>query len=498
MGNDPHPFFSAYGRFLKAVMLFSSIHFLYLFLPCVLLIYFICPRGWRNGFLLLASLFFYFTGEPVYCLLMLFSILEGYLFGIWIDKTRGTGKEKLPLVLSLVVSLGLLGFFKYADFFIEIVNGAFAAAGISYRGAAAQIPLLKLALPVGISFYTFQIIAYLVDVYRGEEAEKNLLSFGVYVSLFPKLLAGPIVRYSAVRDEMKNKRRESWENFAYGAERFVIGLSKKVLLSNSLAECVAAASDAGERTVLLYILHGAAYMLQVYFDFSGYSDMAIGLGRMFGFRFPENFDYPFISKSITEFWRRWHMTLGGWFRDYLYIPLGGNRGSKAKWFRNIFIVWCLTGLWHGASWNFVLWGFYFTIFLILEKLFLLPYLKRMPVLAHIYTLIVCVFSFSIFEFAELNKIGEMFSGMLGLGGVAFTGTMTSYVWASFWRLMVIAVIGATPLPKYLWLRLQASCQGTGVKIGMTIVEMLGLAVLLYCCTAFLVSGSFNPFLYFRF
>jgi alginate O-acetyltransferase complex protein AlgI len=479
-------------------MLFSSVSFLYGFLPCVLLLYFLCPKRYRNVVLLAASLAFYFVGEPVYCLLMLAAILEGYLFGLWIQKARGKNSAKLPLVLSTIVSLGLLGFFKYADFLIGMVNDILSGVGVEFHGMAAQIPLLKLALPIGISFYTFQILSYVVDVYRGDAAEKNLLRFAAYVSLFPQLIAGPIVRYSTVRDEMQCVNRENWQDFAAGVERFILGLSKKVLLANSLAECVAATNSAGEETVLLYVLHSIAYMLQVYFDFSGYSDMAIGLGRMFGFHFPENFDHPFMSKSITEFWRRWHMTLGGWFRDYLYIPLGGNRCGKAKWFRNIFIVWCMTGLWHGASWNFVLWGLYFAAFLILEKLILLPLLKKAPAFAHLYTLVVCVVSFVIFEMTDMGQMITMLKGMFGFSGLALSGTMTGYVWASFWRLLVIAVIGATSLPKILWNRLTASCKGGIAQNVMMVVESAGLLVLFLSCTAFLVSGSFNPFLYFRF
>ena len=344
-------------------MLFSSVSFLYYFLPIVLALYFLSPWKLKNSVLLLASLFFYFYGEPIYSLLMVISIVSGYLHGLWINYARGSRFAKIPVISSIIFSIGLLVFFKYTDFFIENANGVFKT----------DISPLNIALPIGISFYTFQILSYTIDVYRNEaKVQKNILSFATYVSLFPQLIAGPIVRYTTIEEEL-NERTHSVSDVAYGINRFIIGLSKKVLIANTLGELVEKFNNTTGKTVLFYWVAAIAFMLQIYFDFSAYSDMAIGLGRIFGFHFLENFNYPFISKSIAEFWRRWHISLGTWFRDYVYIPMGGNRVSGAKWIRNIIVVWFLTGFWHGAQWNFIIWGLYFALFLSLEKHILRKY-----------------------------------------------------------------------------------------------------------------------------
>ena len=335
-------------------MLFSSIPFLYYFLPGVILLYFAVPKCLKNSVILFASLFFYAWGEPEYLIFMLISITQGYIFGILIEKYHQRKWSKLFLATSVLISLGLLGYCKYADFFIRNFN---AATGLS-------IPLLKIALPIGISFYTFQILSYVIDVYRGDtEAQKNYINLAAYIAMFPQLIAGPIVRYTDIAGQLEN-RKHSIDDIAIGIRRFLMGLSKKILIANILGELVSIYKASQEKSVLFLWLYAVAYMLHVYFDFSGYSDMAIGLGRVFGFHFPENFNYPYISGSITEFWRRWHMSLGTWFRDYLYIPLGGNRGSRFRWLFNIFIVWMATGFWHGAEWNFVLWGILFAVLLI--------------------------------------------------------------------------------------------------------------------------------------
>ena len=358
-------------------MLFSSISFLYYFLPITLILYFLVPRSCKNLVLLISSLFFYFWGEPVYSLLMIGSALSGYIHGRLIEKAKGTKYAKVPLITSIVISLGLLGFFKYSNFFIENVNALF------HSGFA----LLKLTLPIGISFYTLQTLSYTIDVYRGDaKVQKNFIHFATYVSLFPQLLAGPIVRYQTIQDELEH-RKSTIADTAYGISRFMEGLFKKCILSNTLAELVMKLENGNEASVAAYWAMSIAFTLQIYFDFSGYSDMAIGLGRIFGFHFLENFNYPYLSKSISEFWRRWHMSLGTWFRDYVYIPLGGNRVPLGRWFLNIFVVWFLTGFWHGAQWNFIVWGLYFAFFLLIEKLFINNLLDKLPkFVRHIYVL----------------------------------------------------------------------------------------------------------------
>lgn len=466
-------------------MLFSSIPFLYYFLPCVLILYFIAPKCLKNSLLLLASLFFYAWGEPKYVILMAVSITLGYVFGLLIEAWRGTKLSKLFLILSLVTSLGLLGYFKYADFFISNFN---AVTGLS-------VSLLKIALPIGISFYTFQILSYTVDVYRGEvKAQRNFITLATYVALFPQLIAGPIVRYSDVAAQLES-RTHSISNVALGARRFVLGLAKKVLIANALGELCDIFKESNDKSVLFFWLYAIAFTLHIYFDFSGYSDMAIGLGRMFGFDFLENFDYPYISGSITEFWRRWHMSLSSWFRDYVYIPLGGNRVPKARWFLNIFIVWLLTGFWHGAAWNFIVWGLFFAVLLVIEKLWLLKILKKSKVWNHFYVLFFVIISFVIFNAADMKEAFAYIGGMFGAGGIPFVSDEWLYYLRSYGLILIIAIVGATPLIKKLVL--SAKNKTTGEKI-INIAEPIVLVVLILMITAYLVDGSFNPFLYFRF
>lgn len=467
-------------------MLFSSVPFLYFFLPAVLLFYAIVPKAWKNAVLLLFSLIFYFYGEPVYTLLILGQALSGYLHGLWIAHTKKPRTRKAALVSSLVIGLGALGIFKYTDFAIGTAN---AILGTSWS-------LVRLALPIGISFYTFQTLSYTIDIYRGSaHVQRSFLKFATYVTLFPQLIAGPIVRYTDVAAEL-DKRKTTLDGFASGVRRFVLGLCKKVLIANVLGELVAYCAAAGAQTVLLSWLYAAGYALQIYFDFSGYSDMAIGLGAMFGFRFPENFNYPYIAKSITDFWRRWHMTLSQWFRDYVYIPLGGNRVSKPRWLLNIAVVWALTGLWHGASWTFVAWGLYFAVLLCLEKLFLLKLLERLPsFVRHLYTVLIVVVSFVLFNASSFSSALATLSGMFGSARLAFSDAYAVYALRSFGVTLLIACIGATPLPKLAAEQLLSE-EKRAVLRG--IAEPALLCVLLLITTAYLVDGSFNPFLYFRF
>ena len=415
-------------------MLFISISFLYYFLPIVIILYFIVPKKFKNFILFLSSIFFYFCGEPIYTFLMIGEIFIAYVGARYLEKYR----KKSILVSLLAIHIGALGLFKYSDFTINNINQIFGS----------KIPLLKLALPIGISFYTFQIISYVVDVYRGKvKAQKSFLKLATYVSLFPQLIAGPIVRYETIEKEL-DSRTSNFENFAYGVRRFVIGLGKKVLIANMLGELCDVFSTTNEKSILFYWIFAISYSLQIYFDFSAYSDMAIGLGRMFGFHFLENFNYPYISKSITEFWRRWHMSLSSWFRDYVYIPLGGNRKETIILVRNIFIVWALTGIWHGANWTFVIWGLMFGIMLIIEKLFLTKHLEKMPsILQRIYVLFTVMISFIIFN---ANSIGEAWNNIIGLfgaNGESLINASTVYYLKSYLVVLVIAIIGSTPLLK---------------------------------------------------
>ena len=465
-------------------MLFSSVPFLYYFLPLVLAVYFLTPARFRNAVLLLASLIFYAWGEPKYVLLMLASILSGYGFGLLQERYRGQKGAKLVCGLSVAVSLSFLLYFKYADFFLENFN---AATGLG-------VPLLRIALPIGISFYTFQIISYTVDVYRGEPAQKNLIHLAAYVAMFPQLIAGPIVRYSDIAQQLEH-RSHSTALAAEGVRRFLIGLGKKILIANQLGELCSVFRASDEKSVLFYWLYAVAFALHIYFDFSGYSDMAIGLGKVFGFHFLENFNYPYISASITEFWRRWHISLGTWFRDYVYIPLGGNRVGRARQLLNILVVWMLTGFWHGAAWNFVVWGLMFAVLLIMEKLWLLKPLSKCRPLAHLYVVFFVVISFVIFNAENMGQALSDIGGLFGAGGIPLVSAEAVYCLRSFALVLILAVFGATPLLRNGLVRL--SQYPTAGKV-LNALEPFTLFILLLVMTGYLVDGSFNPFLYFRF
>ena len=462
-------------------MLFSSIPFAFYFLPAVLALYFVVPFRFKNAVLLAFSLFFYGWGEPVYLLLMMGSIVAGWVFGLLIGKYRGTPKARLFLTLSLVTALGLLGWFKYADFAVENLN----ALGL-------QLTLPGIALPIGISFYTFQILSYTIDVYRGSvESQKNIVDFGAYVSMFPQLIAGPIVRYSDVARQLKN-RTHSVEKASLGVRRFVIGLAKKVLIANQLGQLVELYRSTTQPSVLFVWMYAAAFALQIYFDFSGYSDMAIGLGHIFGFDLLENFNYPFISRSISEFWRRWHMSLGGWFRDYVYIPLGGNRVKPLRYVFNVLVVWALTGLWHGAAWNFVLWGLLFAVLLTVEKFLVGKAMAKMPGwLVRVPVLAILLMSFVLFNASSLSQALSDVGGMFGLGGLPLLTTASLYYLRSYGLLLAVAAVGATPLVSRVAKKLESHTV-------TAVLEPVVLCALLLAVTAFLVGGSFNPFLYFRF
>ena len=460
-------------------MLFSSIPFLFYFLPVVLLLYFLVPWKLKNAVLLVFSLVFYAWGEPKYVFLMIATICLFYGCGLAIEKCQKQQYKRLWLTVSVVISLALLAIFKYADFFIGSVNSV----------TGAGIPLLRLALPIGISFYTFQCLSYTVDVYRGDTpAQKNIISFGAYVSLFPQLIAGPIVRYVDVAREL-DSRTHSWKLISLGLRRFLLGLAKKILIANQLGELTELFRASGDKSVLFYWIYAIAFALHIYFDFSGYSDMAIGLGKVFGFHFIENFNYPYLSRSIAEFWRRWHMSLGSWFRDYVYIPLGGNRVSKLRWVFNILVVWMLTGLWHGAAWNFVLWGLLYAAFLLLEKW--LPLDKLPDVLRRCYVLLVVVLGFVLFNAADLSQAVSDIGGMFGFGGVPLVSAEAIYYLRSYGLVLVAGVIGSTPLTRDLGNKLVKTTVGA-------VLEPVLLILLLLICSAYLVDGSFNPFLYFRF
>ena len=462
-------------------MIFSSIPFLYYFLPIVLLFYYLVPKGFQNALLLLGSLLFYAWGEPRFLAVMLISTALGYGFGLAME--RFPRKRKPLLVLSVLFSLSFLLYFKYANFFLENLN---ALAGTSFR-------LAKISLPVGISFYTFQILSYTIDVYRGEvTAQKNPIDLACYVTFFPQLIAGPIVRYSDIARQL-GSRVHNFENIRQGAQLFLIGLGKKVLLANLLGEISSAWRQTASNSLLFVWLYAVSFCLHIYFDFSGYSDMAIGLGRLFGFRFPENFNYPYISRSITEFWRRWHISLGSWFRDYVYIPLGGNRKGKARQFLNILIVWMLTGFWHGAAWNFIFWGLYFALLLMLEKVLLLPRLEKSSVFSRVYVLLAVTFSFVLFDASSLSAAASCIKQMLGLGRLPLASQEAVYLLRSNALLLILAAVGATPLPKRAAERFSRRFPRTAA-----VLTPLALCLLLMLCTAFLVDGSYNPFLYFRF
>ncbi len=461
-------------------MLFSGIPFLFYFLPAVLILYFAMPRKLKNGFLLFASLFFYAWGEPRYVILMVAAITLFYGYGIAIERCTSQKGKKAWLVLGIFTGVVLLAVFKYADFGVENWN----------RLTGMSVPLLRLALPIGISFYTFQSMSYVVDVYRGHaRAQKNVIDFGAYVALFPQLIAGPIVRYVDVERELKS-RETTWSDFSAGLFGFLVGLGKKVLLANAFGELTEIFRASGEKSLLFYWLYAVGSMLHIYFDFSGYSDMAIGLGRILGFRFPRNFDYPYISKSVTEFWRRWHMTLGGWFRDYVYIPLGGNRVSRGRWVVNILAVWMLTGLWHGAAWNFVIWGLLFAALLLVEKW---THLEKLPtLLRRAYVLLLVMISFVIFNAESMAQAWQDILGMFGGLNVPLVTVESVYYLRSYGLLLALGCVGATPVVR------NAACYvAEKWRVSPALKLAAGLALLLVC-TAYLVDGSYNPFLYFRF
>ena len=466
-------------------MVFSSTIFLCVYLPLVLLGYYICPKKGRNLFLLIVSLVFYAWGEPKYVFLMIFSILVNYIFGRLMDKNRGRQKRmKLLLVLSVVIDLGLLSVFKYTDFIITNVNAIFGSS----------FDLLKIALPIGISFYTFQAMSYTIDVYRDDvRVQKNLIDFGMYITMFPQLIAGPIVRYADVQDQLA-ERSVTTADFSEGIMRFVVGLGKKVLLANQMGAVWSEIYALGGDVSALMAWTGAiAYTFQIYFDFSGYSDMAIGLGRMFGFKFPENFRYPYQSVSITDFWRRWHITLSTWFKEYLYIPLGGNRCGLARQALNLLIVWSLTGFWHGAGWNFVMWGLYYFVILFIEKLFLLKALDKLPkFFRHVYALLLIVIGWVIFASDDVGVLLPYLGSMFGANGAV--GGMDVYTLFTKAVLLIICCIASTELPKKLFL---SATGAMNEKAAFTLKSVMTIA-LLALSMILLIGDSYNPFLYFRF
>ena len=462
-------------------MLFSSISFLYYFLPITIGVYFITKDKYKNLVLLLCSLFFYFYGETSYILLMLVATFSGYIHGILIHKYR----KKIFLISSIVVNLGILVIFKYSNFITSNLKYLFSS-----------IKIIKLALPIGISFYTFQILSYVIDVYKGRaKVCKSFINFATYVCLFPQLIAGPIVRYTTIQNELIY-RTHSFEKFASGVNRFIIGLCKKIIIANNLGLLVDILSNANEKSSLVYWIIAIAFTLQIYYDFSGYSDMAIGLGRIFGFNVIENFNYPYISKSITEFWRRWHISLSSFFKEYLYIPLGGNRVKRSIWIFNIFIVWISTGLWHGGSWNFVIWGLYFASILVIEKLFLIKILENTPkFVQHIYTILLIVIGFVIFNNNTIKDIFINLSFMFNWKKWAFTNEFTMYYLKSYAFILLISIIGATPLLKKIFDKVNDTFIGNRL---IMIIHPIFNIFMLIVVTSYLIDGSFNPFLYFRF
>ncbi len=468
-------------------MLFSSIVFLFTFLPAVMILYYLLPVRFRNVILLLASLVFYAWGEPVYLFLMLLSILFNYFSGLDIARNlQDKRAAKRSLVFNLIINLAVLGFFKYEGFVLDTLNGIFPVH-ISYHA---------LPLPIGISFYTFQILSYIIDVYRGNvKVQTNLPNFALYVTMFPQLIAGPIVQYADV-DEQLASREVSRTKFGEGSMYFIRGLAKKVLLANTSGMIFTEVSGLakGNIAVMTAWLGAFAYMFQIYFDFSGYSDMAIGLGKMFGFEFNMNFNYPYVAKSITEFWRRWHISLSSWFRDYVYIPLGGNRVSKIKHIRNLLIVWFLTGLWHGAAWNFVAWGLYYGVILIIEKYLLSPVLDRLPdIVRHIYSIVLVVIGWVLFFSSSFGQAADYIRVMFGAGAHGFADRESMYLLTSNLILWLILIFGSTPLVHFRYEHMLRT-----KKWNTTIINSVVYAALFIVCIAYLVTETYNPFLYFRF
>ena len=457
-------------------MLFSSIPFLFYFLPCVLLLYALSPKKLKNFTLLVCSLVFYAWGEPRLVVLMLITVFVGYILGLLTEKFPRF--KKLFVIVAVAFCLGFLAYYKYVDFFITNFN---AVTGLS-------LPLLRVTLPIGISFYTFQLLSYNVDVYRGSvPAQRSFIDLAAYISMFPQLIAGPIVRYSDVAAQLR-ERSYSVDKFALGVRRFVLGLSKKILIANALGELCDIFRASGDKSVLFYWMYAIAFSLHIYFDFSGYSDMAIGLGKLLGFDFIENFNYPYISKSVTEFWRRWHISLGSWFRDYVYFPMGGSRVPRPRMFLNIFVVWMLTGFWHGADWNFIIWGLYFAVLLVIEKVFLMKFLKKSRIIGRIYVLFAVLISWIIFNATSMGEAFSYIGGLFGAGSIPLVSAEAVYYLQSFGLIAALAAIGATPIPKRL----------AGKVKFLQYVEPVFLLGLLAIITAYLVDGSFNPFLYFRF
>ncbi len=458
-------------------MVFSSISFLFFFLPLLFICYFLAPKKFKNTILLIFSLIFYFFGEKWYVLLLLLSCLINYICGLLIEK----GNKKIVLIIGLILNIGLLIYFKYTNFFLTTFTNLFHLNNIT----------LNIILPLGISFFTFQNISYLIDVYRSDvKAQKNFLTYCTYITLFPQLVAGPIVRYKDVCEELEN-RKESFELFSEGVKRFILGLGKKVLIADTLYHTYTSILGS-EMSVLSYWLVALCFTFQIYYDFSGYSDMAIGLGKMFGFNFKENFNYPLISSSITEFWRRWHMSLSSFFKDYVYIPLGGNRGSIIKHIRNIFVVWLLTGFWHGADWNFIIWGLYFFIFLILEKFLLKKYLKG-GVFSHLYTFIIVLISFVIFSISDLQSLLTFLKGLTGIGAKPINFESIYYLKNNI-VVILIALVGMGPLLKNCINKLKKG------KLNNLLVwtNLIYIFIIFFLSIARIISSSFNPFIYFRF
>lgn len=461
-------------------MVFSSITFLFYFLPIVLVIYYITPKKYKNVVLLIVSFLFYFYGEPKYIYIMTLLIICTYILGICMDRYKKY--KTLFLILSIVINIGTLIYFKYANFLIQNIN----------LWLYKKIDFIYVVLPIGISFYVFQLISYIIDVYKEDtKVQKNILKLATYISLFPQLIAGPIVRYKDIEKQLED-RSHTFSKFSLGVRRFIIGLGKKVLISNVLGELCSKFLISYDNSVLFYWLYAIANMLQIYFDFSGYSDMAIGLGKMFGFEIFENFNYPYIASSIREFWKRWHISLSLWFRDYIYIPLGGNRVETLKWIRNILIVWILTGLWHGAAWNFIIWGLYFGILLIIEKVFLEKYFKKIPkIFSRIYTLITVMISFIIFSGENINVIMQNIGGLVGINTNSIVSLESIYYLKSYFIVIVLGIIGATPILKNIISKVNNQ------KL-INILEPICLLCILVISTSYIVDSSFNPFLYFRF
>ncbi len=470
-------------------MVFSSLVFLFVFLPLTLLLYFSVPRRLRNTILLIVSLIFYAWGEPIYIILMLFSTVTDFVHGLLVERYRNQPKKaKLVVLSSITINLGLLVFFKYSTFLLTNINLLFHT----------NFYIPQMSLPIGISFYTFQTMSYTIDVFRQEaKAKKNMIDLGAYVTMFPQLIAGPIVRYQTIANQLDH-RVESEDLFAKGIWRFTIGLGKKVLLANNIGLLwnQIQLTEMSDLSIVMAWLGLVAFGFQIYFDFSGYSDMAIGLGYLFGFELLENFNYPYISQSITEFWRRWHISLGSWFRDYVYIPLGGNRKGKKRMYLNLFIVWMLTGLWHGASWNFVLWGLYFGILIIIEKAFLLFWLSRAPRwMRHVYTIILLLIGWGLFAFEDFHQLINYFTVLFGLRNATWVNQETLYYSSQNIILFVLLTIASTPMIRLIGQKLFNSPYGSVIKA--FIVPMICLLILI-ASTAYLVDSSYNPFLYFRF